>query len=266
VRASLARPSLAPAGVVLAAALLLASCPGTETPSVVPSPSGGSSATSTPTLEPTPTPSATPSPTPNQADVPIFVAGALVTTRTTVRLRDLPGTQWGIATQLGPRAVVQVVLGPVRTSGYGWYLVRDADPGKPSFVEGWVAAGFAPAAFLASAPSATPPPNSPTFIAGFADVTDGNFGPFRDEGSTAMRWALALPPDYPGGTTCRFTGTLAPDGGKPVTFLTTSVAQAPATGTVQASFFANHPTLKGDLFLNIESDCSWAVTVVRLPI
>jgi hypothetical protein len=143
--------------------------------------------------------------------------------------------------------------------------VRDADSAKPSFIEGWVAAGFAPDAFLAPAATATAPPNSPTFIAGFADVTDGDFGPFRIEGSTAMRWALAVPPVHPG-TTCRFSGTLVPDGGKAVTFLTTSVAQAPATGTVQASFFANHPTLRGDLFLHVESDCSWAVSVVRLPI
>lgn len=259
---------LARALAALAAALLLAGCSGSQTPSVSiqPSPSVGPTLVPTETPEPTPTPSATPSPTPDQANVPIFAAGALATTRTTVRLRDLPGTQWGIAAQLGTGAVVEIVVGPIRTAGYGWYLVRDADPAKPSFIEGWVAAGYAPAAFLAPAPSATAPPNSPTFVAGFADVTDGDFGPFRVEGTTALRWALALPIDHPDGTTCRIKGTLAPDGGAPVTFLTTSVAQAPAVGTVQASFFAGHPTLKGDLFLHVESDCSWAVSVVRLPI
>src|SRR5438874_1194690 len=96
-------------------------------------PSAASAATLAPTIEPTPTPSATPQPTPDQAKVPIFQAGAMARTRTTVRLRDLPGRQWGVAGLLPSGAVVQVVLGPIRTDGFGWYLVRDADAARPSF-------------------------------------------------------------------------------------------------------------------------------------
>jgi hypothetical protein len=250
---------------VLALAVAAGACTVEPSPSAsqtLPSPS--SAPTETPS--PTPTPTATPIPTPNQADIPIFAAGTLLRTRTVVRLRDLPGTQWGVNANLPQGALVEAVLGPIRTGGFGWYLVRDTDPAKPSFVEGWVAAGFTPDAFLAPEPAATPPPTSPTFVAGYAGVTDGDFGPFRVEGSTALRWALAVPTGRPAGTTCRFTGSLAPQGGKAVTFLTTSVAQAPAPGTVQPSFFAGHPTLRGDLFLHVETDCTWGVTVVRLPI
>ena len=190
----------------------------------------------------------------------------MASTRTAVRVRDLPGTQWGVAAVVPPGAVVQVVLGPIRASGFGWYLVHDADAAKPSFTEGWVAAGFTPDAFIAADPSAKPPPNGPTFVAGYAGTRAGDFGPFRLEGNTALRWAIALPIGKPAGSVCRFTGSLTPAGGKPVTFLTTATSDTPAPGTVQPSFFAQHPTLRGDLFLHVASDCSWAVSVVRLPL
>jgi hypothetical protein len=251
---------------LVAAALLLGGCLSDE-----PSPSAPASLAPV-SLEPaaSPSPQATPSPsplpTPNQADVPVFAAGAMVTTRTVVHVRDLPGTRWGVAANLQAGSLLQVVVGPIRTGGFGWYLLRDADSAAPAFREGWVAAGFVPDAFLAPQPAATPAPDSPTFVAGYADVTDGEFGPFRLEGSTALRWALAIPPGLPAGASCQFAGSLAPEGGKAVSFLKTSVAQTPAPGTVQPSFFANHPTLRGDLFLHVSSDCSWAVSVVRLPL
>src|SRR5439155_525920 len=64
----------------------------------------------------------------------------------------------------------------------------------------------------------------------------------------------------------RTTGRLTPAGGKAVIFLKTSASDAPAPGTVQPSFFAQHPTLRGDLFMHVDSDCSWALSVVRLPL
>lgn len=249
------------------ALLLLTACLSATSESGTPGlPSGfGPSTNPTATPAPTPTPSATPQPTPDQASVPIFPAGAMAKTKTTVRLRDLPGTRWGVHANLPPGAVVQVVLGPIRTAAFGWYLVRDADPARPSFSEGWVAAGFAQDAFLAPDPSASPPPNGPTFVAGYSGLTRGDFGPVRVEGNTALRWALALPIAKPPGSNCHFTGTLTPTGGKAVTFLTTAVSDTPAPGTVQPGFFAQHPTLRGDLFLHVDSDCTWAVTVVHLP-
>jgi hypothetical protein len=247
--------------------IVLTACLAGPSPSSSPGlPSGSFGPTPSQASQSSPAPSVTPQPTPDQANVPIFQAGAMAATHTTVRVRDLPGTQWGVAALLPPGAVVQVVLGPIRTSGYGWYLVRDADSAKPSFGEGWLAAGFAPDAFMAPDPSAKPPANGPVFVAGYAGLATAEYGPFRVEGNTAMRWALALPIGRPAGSICRFTGTLTPAGGKPVIFLRTSVSEAPAPGTVQSSFFAQHPTLRGDLFLNVTSECSWAVSVARLPL
>ena len=127
-------------------------------------------------------------------------------------MRDLPGTHWGITATLQRSALVQVVLGPILTGGFGWYLVRDADPAAPAFREGWLAAGFNPNAFVAPQPSATPAAGSPAFVAGYADVTDGDFGPFRLEGSTALRWTIAVRTGQPAGTTCQFSGSLCVPG------------------------------------------------------
>jgi len=115
-----------------AVAILMVACAGgpSETPSPT-LPSVSSAATPSQTPSPTPTPSASPQPTPDQAHVPILQAGVMAATTTAVRVRDLPGTDWGVAVVLPPGAAVQVVLGPIRTDGFGWYLVRDADPAKP---------------------------------------------------------------------------------------------------------------------------------------
>ncbi len=259
-------------GILLVASLAVAACTATpsepaSTPTNLPSLTPSLQPTTTP--EPTPSPTETPSPTPNQADVPIFAAGAQLKTLTTVHLRDLPGTNWGTHGNLPSGALVQVVAGPIRTDGYGWYLVRDVDPADPTFVDGWVAAGFAPDAFLAATGAEpSPGPTDPVFVAGYAQSTSGDFGPFRMEGSMALRWAAAVPSGTVQGATCTFTGSLKPGQGDttPIVFVTTTVSQAPAPGTTQPSFFAAHQTLTGDVFLHVDSDCSWAVTAVRLPL
>ncbi len=126
-------------GILLGTSLATAAC--------LPAPSGSPVTTSvtasatpstepTATAEPTASPTETPSPTPDQAAVPIFAAGTQLKTLTTVRLRDLPGTNSGTHANLPLGAAVQVVAGPIRTDGYGWYLVRDVDPAAPTFIEG----------------------------------------------------------------------------------------------------------------------------------
>jgi hypothetical protein len=182
-------------------------------------------------------------------------------------VRDLPGTQWGVAANLPSGAKLQIVLGPVRTSGFGWYLVGDADAASPTFREGWVAAGYAPSPFLAiSNEEPAPSPGAATYVAGWAALTNGTFGPVHVEGVTyALRWVAALQPGAASGATCGFQAGLGLEGAEAVTFAKTTVARTPAPGIVQSSFFVSHPNLQRDLFLEVRSDCSWAVTVVRLP-
>lgn len=270
------RTAAAPLSVVVpltvVVLLALAGCTLGELPSAPPSATAVTTPTptvipATPTPAPTATPSPTPAPTPNPADVPIFQAGTQLKALATLHLRDLPGTSWGTQANLPAGALVEVVLGPIRTDGFGWYLVRDVDPAPPTFTEAWVAAGYAPNAFLAPATAtATPQPGAPLFVVGYAETTSGDFGPFQIQGSTALRWAVALPNGAQDGASCTFTGSIKPANGQPVVFLATTISQAPIPGTTQPSFFAGHPTLTGDLFIHVDSDCSWAVTVVQLPL
>jgi hypothetical protein len=231
-------------------------------------PESSASAIPTPTPSPTPTPEPTPTATPNQGGVPLFAPGVeAATTASGIRVRDLPGTQWGVAANLPSGAKLLIILGPLRTSGFGWYLVADADPAAPTFREGWVAAGYAPNPFLAVSNEEPPPsPGAVTYVAGWAALANGEFGPVHVEGVTyALRWAAALPPAAVPGATCLFQAGLALKDGQAVTFAKTTVARTPAPGVVQSSFFISHPSLQGDLYLQVRSDCSWAVTVVRLP-
>ena len=47
-------------------------------------------------------------------------------------------------------AELETVMGPFPEGGFGWYLVRDADPADPAFDEGWIAAGYEPDPFLSA--------------------------------------------------------------------------------------------------------------------
>ena len=80
-------------GLILST-MVLAGCLAAPSASASP-PTPPASSEPVATGAPTPTPSPTPEPTPDQARVPILAAGAMAATRTTVRVRDLPGTQWG---------------------------------------------------------------------------------------------------------------------------------------------------------------------------
>jgi hypothetical protein len=216
----------------------------------------------TASASPSPTPTPSPSPTPDQASVPLFAAGTEVATTTIVRVRDLPGTNWGVTTTLPAGAKLTVVLGPIRTAGFGWYLVSDADPAAPTFKEGWVAAGYQPNAFLE--PLNEEPAFNP-YVASFANTSPGDFGPVSLDGpGYGLRWAAAVPVDAAAGATCTFTASLVPAGGAAVDFANTEVATAPAPGTVLPQFLTDHPTLTGQLTLRIAGDCSWAVTVAAL--
>lgn len=259
---------------LLAVASLLGACGGTPASSPAggsaPAESAGASASTVVSQTPEPaasassTPEATPSPspTPDPASVPLFSAGTEVATTTIVRVRDLPGTNWGVTTTLPANAKLVVVLGPIRTAGFGWYLVSDADPAAPSFREGWIAAGYQPSPFL------TPLNEEPAFnpyVASFANTAAGDYGPVSLDGpGYGLRWAAAVPVDAAPGATCTFTASLVPTGGQPLVFANTEVATAPAPGTVQPQFLTDHPTLTGVLTLRIAGDCSWAVTVAAL--
>ncbi len=107
----------------------------------------------TPPISPTalPTETASPSeaateepsiePTPGPDDVPIYFAGQkLASNAPGLRVRSRPGTDAPLIASLPENADLLAEMGPVTFDGFGWYSVLDADPDKPEFSKGWVAA------------------------------------------------------------------------------------------------------------------------------
>ena len=202
---------------------------------------------------------ATPAPTPGPDAIPTYTAGTTVTTAASgLRVRSGPGLSQGVLTLLPTGSNLVVELGPVRADNWGWYLVRDADTGEPTFEEGWVAAGFAPTPYLV--PATFDLPFNP-IVAGFAHEGNGEFGPVRIvDANISVRWVAAV---LPGGAGCSFSADLVPGSGTAVPAIRATLGTAPAPGNLYGDFFAAHPELVGDVFLRVTSDCGWALTFVR---
>jgi len=205
-----------------------------------------------------PPPTATAIPTPGPDDIPTFTAGTTVATNASgLRVRSGPGTSAGVITLLPTGSRLVVELGPVRASGHGWYLVRDADADDPTFDEGWVAAGFMPNPWLV--PATFDLPFNP-IVAGFGLVGNGEFGPVNlQDANYAVRW-VASPV---AGEGCTFIVAFTPGAGTAVPAIHATIGSAPAPGNLYGGFFAEHPELVGDLFVSVTSECSWALTFIR---
>jgi len=231
---------------------------------------GSPSASPSPTFSPSPAVSVAPSasvapptptlaPTPGPDAIPTFIAGSKVSTNAAgLRVRSRPGTSQGVLASLPTGAKLVVELGPVRVDNYGWYLVHDADAAAPAYTEGWVAAGFMPNPYLV--PANFDLPVNP-IVAGFAHEGNGEFGPVPvADANYAVRWVASA---LPGKSGCSFSVDLVPGTGTAVPAIRATIGKAPAPGNLYGDFFAAHPTLKGDLFVRVTSDCSWALTFLR---
>jgi len=254
------------AAVVLGAALVLAACAapaptasGTSTPSVAARPTSTEPVeTIEPTAEPTPEPTATA--TPNPADIPVYAPGSMVETHLAgLRVRARPGLNERVVTGLLPDgADLLIALGPVVVDGFGWYLVNDSDVADPVFTEGWVAAGFNPDPFLV--PTVFELEMNP-YVGGTAHAGNAEFGPIRiTDAGYEIRW-IASPPTPDG---CAFSVDLRSGSATPVPAIRATIGAVVAPGLLYADYFADHPELTGDIFVTVTSECSWALTFVRI--
>jgi hypothetical protein len=248
-----------PAPIALALSTLLSGClfgSPSASPSSSAEPSRTASAQPSASVAPA---TATPVPTPGPDDIPTFTAGTTVTTAASgLRVRSGPGLTQGVLKLLPTGSDLVVVLGPVRTDSWGWYLVRDADAAEPVFEEGWVAAGFMPNPYLV--PATFDLPFNP-IVAGFAHEGNGEYGPIRiEDANYAVRWVAAV---LPGGSACSISADLVPGSGAAVPAIRSTLGSAPAPGNLYGDFFTAHPELVGDVFLRVTSDCSWALTIQR---
>ena len=241
-------------------ALLLTGCLfGSSTPTPAGSTSASQPGASVAASVSAPPPTQTAVPTPGPDKIPTFTAGTKVATGASgLRVRSGPGTSQGVVALLPTGSNLVVELGPVRTDGYGWYLVRDADADAPKFEEGWVAAGFMPQPYLV--PATFDLPFNP-IVAGFAHEGNAEYGPVRvTDANYAVRWVASV---LPGAGGCSFSVDLVPGSGTAVHAIRATIGSAPAPGNLYGDFFASHPELTGDLFVRVTSDCSWALTFMR---
>jgi hypothetical protein len=240
--------------------LLVAGC--TLPPLATPTPSPSPTPSPIP-VTPTPQPSASPTsqPTPDLGGIPSFSAGDVVTTLISgLRLRRLPGTDSQVVAGLLPLdAQLVVAMGPIVVDGFGWYLVQDADEREPAFDEGWLAAGYAPDPFLASAGRKA---EETRLIGSFAGTAGGEYGPvsIADE-HVSIRW-LVRDPESVG---CRFAVSLASGGDDPIPAIRATIGATTIPGTLQPTYFADESSLRGQVFLTVESDCAWTLLFERVP-
>ncbi len=246
---------------MLASFALLAACTLPPLETATPSPSPSPTATPSPTASPT-EPPVTPSaePTPDPAAIPDFAAGEIVASLIEgLRVRQRPGVDATIIPGLLPlNAELEVVMGPFPVDGFGWYLVRDADPAEPQFAEGWVAAGYDPDPFLRATGRAA---EAVPFIASLAATGDAEEGPIEiGDGDHAIRW-IARDPE---GVRCSFAVSLATPGGEPVQTIRATVGSGIDRGTLQPQTFAALG-VRGTAFVSVASDCTWALVMLRVP-
>lgn len=253
------------AGSVLLVSILAGACAApsaSEVPAVTPTavPTMTPFPDTRPTRSPEATVEATPSATPDPAQIPVYATGSMVETHIGgLRVRARPGLNERVVTGLLPEgADLLVALGPVVVDGLGWYLVNDEDGADPEFSEGWVAAGFNPDPFLV--PTVFTVAENP-YVGGAAHDRDAEFGPVRIiDASYQIRW-IAAPPTVDG---CSFAVDLRVGSGQATPAIRATIGAVVAPGVLNAEYFADHPELTGDLFVTVTSDCSWALTFVRL--
>ena len=213
-------------------------------------------ASTAPSLEP----SVAPTQAPDPSTVPLYPAGATVQTHIAgLRVHARPGTEERVVTGLLPDAAdLLVALGPIFVDGYGWYLVDDVDAGDPAFTQGWVAAGFNPDPWLV--PAAFAVPNNP-YLGGWAGDADGEYGPVHlTDANVQVNW-IAAPPNQTG---CSFHVDLRRGGNDPVPAIRSTIGAVVAPGVLYSDFFVDQPELVGDLFVEVTSDCRWALTFEQL--
>lgn len=190
---------------------------------------------------------------------PTFTAGEIVATAIDgLRVRQRPSLSSSVVAGLLPLgAELEVAMGPIVVDDNAWYLVRDARP-EAAFEEGWIAAGFAPDAYLLSA--GRDDPESP-FIASFAQTGNAQYGPVEvTDAEHLIRW-IALDPER---VRCQLTVLLASPDGPPVPVIRATVGNGVDPGTLQPGSFAAFG-VRGQVFVTVESDCAWALVIVRVP-
>jgi hypothetical protein len=195
------------------------------------------------------------SPTAAVVEGPLFTVGTMVEpTVDGLRVRSAPGTTAELTATLPPAAYGMVELGPLPADGYAWYLVSYAFLNSSGVTEGgigWIAAGSSSSPWLVE----TSAEGWYTgLIAGYAAIGSSTEGPVEiEDWNHGVRWAAV-------GTSCRLEVALESATDR-VSIVSTTV-DGYADGEVSELFLRN-PDFTGRVMIDVETDCAWAVSVVR---
>jgi hypothetical protein len=103
-------------------------------------------------------------------------------------------------------------------------------------------------------------PDSP-FVASYAQTGNAQYGPIEiTDADHAIRW-IALDPER---VRCQLSVLLGNSDATPVPVIRATVGNGVDPGMLQPGSFAAFG-VRGQVFVTIESDCSWALVIERLP-
>lgn len=239
-------------------ALVLTACGGTAGATPDASPAATSTAPSATTAPAAPSttlaasPEATPaetlaSPTATPPHPALAVAFMVRPTVEGLRVRAVPGSTGELVSTMPLDALGMVELGPLTVDGFDWYLVRYSflnASGVTDGAVGWVASGPSTSPWLAPVDDAGW--YSGIFAAG-AGAGPGALGPVEIGDSQGVRWAAV-------GEACPLVVSLGD-----VAIVSTTV-DGFAEGEV--FLFRDYPELAGMVDIDVESECSWALSAL----
>ena len=135
----------------------------------------------------------------------------------------------------------------------------DAGEQDLGFDEGWVAAGYEPEPFLVSTGSSA---SGSLTAVGLAGTGNADHGPVEiaDDADYAIRWVAADPERQ----RCAFTVSLQVGTDEAVPAIRATLGGDVVPGTLQPNAFDALGT-RGQVFVLVESDCDWALAIVRVP-
>ena len=262
--------TLAPMAASLVLLITVAACaPGTaDAPSPTPTPSD-----QPPAESPTPSPSESPSPPATPGDVVEFELpmiaratedGVDVHARPSTDAPPLTGEQFPDMNRvdiiLAADERVSVTLGPLVAEGVSWYQVASVDGGPTAFAFGWVSAEFL-------AREAGAPEGSPQVVTNHAVGSAGEITMDVPAGTPVTVDVASAPTDDQ--ESCELDVTLIRTDGLGVNVATQTVTEPDAFqfgpsidyGGLQSLFQEE----AGTVTLQVETDCSWAASLMQPP-
>ena len=101
------------------------------------------------------------------------------------------------------------------------------------------------------------------YLASIAGTGDAEQGPIEiGDGDYAIRWAAL---DHPDRRRCSLAVSMIPAGtSEPIPAIRATVGTGVDRGTLQPQSFSAL-RVRGPTFVDVASDCAWAVTILRVP-